>query len=66
MDFVKELAEAAFAKLLQAQWNVELALYLKTELGISGADYLRLQLAMCKDYKDGKWLKRLWYQDAVT
>eukprot|EP00965_Chrysotila_dentata_P189558 6173385-Pleurochrysis_carterae.AAC.2 len=61
MEFAQELAE-----LLQAEWNMSLALYLKTEIGISDTDYLRLRLSMCKEYKEGKWVSRIWYQDALT
>eukprot|EP00965_Chrysotila_dentata_P037030 1232093-Pleurochrysis_carterae.AAC.1 len=48
MEFGKQLASV-----LQAEWNVSLALYLKTEIGISDADYLRLRLLLCKEYKEG-------------
>eukprot|EP00965_Chrysotila_dentata_P143764 4750114-Pleurochrysis_carterae.AAC.1 len=58
MQFATEPSE-----LLQAERNLNLALYLKTELGISDANYLRLRLAMCKEYKDGRWKRRLWFHD---
>eukprot|EP00965_Chrysotila_dentata_P042934 1425838-Pleurochrysis_carterae.AAC.1 len=50
MEFVDELTG-----LLQAEWNVSLALYLTTELGVSDNDYLRFRLAMSKVYADGRW-----------
>eukprot|EP00965_Chrysotila_dentata_P025504 848296-Pleurochrysis_carterae.AAC.2 len=46
-EFAKELA-----KLLQAEGNVSLALYLKTELSISDSDCQRLRLAMSKEFDD--------------
>eukprot|EP00965_Chrysotila_dentata_P244415 6205965-Pleurochrysis_carterae.AAC.8 len=52
--------------LLQAKWNVSLALYLKTKLGFSDSNYQRLRRAMYKVYADGRWLRRLWYADEVT
>eukprot|EP00965_Chrysotila_dentata_P088116 2908803-Pleurochrysis_carterae.AAC.1 len=61
MQFASELTG-----LLQAEWNVSLALYLKTELGFSDSDYQRLRLAICKVYVDGRWQRRLWYADEVT
>eukprot|EP00965_Chrysotila_dentata_P260629 6213978-Pleurochrysis_carterae.AAC.1 len=49
-----------------AEWNVSLALYLKTELGMSDNDYQRFRLAMSKVYADGRWQRRIWYKDEVT
>eukprot|EP00965_Chrysotila_dentata_P228235 6196489-Pleurochrysis_carterae.AAC.6 len=49
MEFAKELAE-----LLQAEWNISLAFYLNTELGLSDTNYQRLRLAMRKEHNGGR------------
>eukprot|EP00965_Chrysotila_dentata_P221606 6192467-Pleurochrysis_carterae.AAC.1 len=36
------------ASVLQAEWRVPLALFVKTELSLSDSDYLKLRLALCK------------------
>jgi hypothetical protein len=55
--FAQELAEV-----LQAEWNVELALYCKLDVELSDSQYAKLRLAFCKQYNGKAWLKRTWYR----
>eukprot|EP00965_Chrysotila_dentata_P205546 6183023-Pleurochrysis_carterae.AAC.1 len=55
------------AALLQAEWSVDLSLFVRSELNLSDADYDRLRLTFCKKYVASKsrWERRLWYQCPV-
>eukprot|EP00965_Chrysotila_dentata_P023997 795062-Pleurochrysis_carterae.AAC.1 len=62
LDFVQELLA-----ILEAEWGVDLALFVRSELNISNADYDRLRLAFCQKYNQEKcpWVKRIWFKCRV-
>ena len=60
LQFAKELAEV-----LQAEWNVELALYIKNDVELSDSQYAKLRLAFSKEYNGKAWQKRVWYRCPV-
>eukprot|EP00965_Chrysotila_dentata_P080145 2644299-Pleurochrysis_carterae.AAC.1 len=49
MDFAKDMLN-----ILDAEWSVELALYLKTERSLSNRNYDKARLSICKVYVPGK------------
>ena len=59
-EFATELAEV-----LQAEWNVQLALYCKVDVELSNSQYQKLRLAFCKQYNGKVWVKRTWYRCPV-
>ena len=76
MAFARELRE-----MLHAEWGVDQALYLKTELSLSDSQYQRLRLSLSKRYvqpvdepvvaegataRKVGWQNRLWFRDDVT
>eukprot|EP00965_Chrysotila_dentata_P187525 6172193-Pleurochrysis_carterae.AAC.1 len=61
LQFARELADV-----LAAEWNVDLALHLKTDVGLSDRRYQSLRMLLCKQYRDGRWQKRIWYQCPST
>eukprot|EP00965_Chrysotila_dentata_P096288 3181945-Pleurochrysis_carterae.AAC.1 len=62
MEFGRHLAE-----LLQAEWGIDLALYLKTDLQLSDRNYAKARLALCKVYTESAgWRNRVWYKDSLT
>eukprot|EP00965_Chrysotila_dentata_P196284 6177478-Pleurochrysis_carterae.AAC.1 len=54
--------------ILQAEWGVPLAIYLRTEVQLSDRAYEKLRLALCKrfDSATSLWVKRPWYRCAIT
>eukprot|EP00965_Chrysotila_dentata_P261876 6214393-Pleurochrysis_carterae.AAC.3 len=62
MDFAQDMLN-----ILDAEWSVELALYLKTELSLSNRNYDKARLSTCKVYIPGKGrAARKLYTDPLT
>eukprot|EP00965_Chrysotila_dentata_P096028 3172662-Pleurochrysis_carterae.AAC.1 len=59
--------EHELAAILQAEWGIDLSLFVRNELNISDSEYDKLRLAFCKRYLLGncRWVKRIWYQCPV-